>query len=464
MSSNKKVSSLTIDPIIESSGGNYSCVVSNANGRDHFSVVLLVIAPQCGSKEPEDADVIENQNLDLKCTASGSPNPQIMWRKINHAHDDEFPSSQNLKTRNGSLLLEPVLKFHEGHYTCSADNGAGQTLKKTVAVTVRDFPKIQPFQFPQYIQIGYKNKHYVHDYTRNLKIQKAFEGEHVSIHCVATGFPPPNIRIWKLDEAEMKYFQNNVNGSLSFKPVHKSHEGKFSCEADNGVGSPLRKIISLVVHVPPSWIKEPQDVETVEGHKSVFICLASGSPSPKVMWRKIGMLEKETFIYQDFIETMATELYRIFNPTSRRGRLLRVRGSQWNWREFDKSSSSYSSRESQDTALPVSPEHSTGRQDERHLHDHGGDKRQQCTSGTRALMKHPKNNIVTTISKSNQSTANAHLLLNHVLKSHSGKYVSPVQWVSEPVNREVLLGENVKFSCSASGFPAPTIKMEENIR
>ncbi|GIY67330.1 titin [Caerostris darwini] len=694
MSPNKKVSSLTIDPIIQSSGGNYSCTVSNSDGRDHFSVVLVVTAPPVWIKEPEDADVIENQNLDLKCTASGSPNPHIMWRKINPAHDDEFSSNQNLKTRNGSLLLEPVLKFHEGHYTCTVDNGAGQTLKKTVALTVRDFPKIQPFQFPQYIQIGYKTRitctiiqgesplnfvwhknGRILKETKNINVEsneklstlsfdpvedssvgnytcivsnpygkdnhtaffsvrappswlkepedsESIEGEQVSIHCVATGFPPPNIRIWKLDDAEMKYFQNTVNGSLSFKPVHKSHEGKYSCEADNGVGSSLRKTISLVVHdvpkiqpfqfasqikrgdtasitcalmrgtqpvklkwlkdgkplenrqtvniisnegvsnliiksidetsvgnytcvasnsfgtdnftvflkvkVPPSWIKEPQDVETVEGHKAIFICLASGSPSPKVMWRKIGMLVLLRFlcmlnklIYRKE-NTHLSRLYRDdgngtlnFNPTSKEDEgsyecevhngigesltkvvLLVVHESPriqpfqfpqniqlgdktsvicmimrgqtttvYEWykgpRLLKKSENVNIDSNDMFSTLMIDPieETSVGNYTCLAKNDFGQDSKSAflfvktppfwlkeaenaeviegqsvnitCSAGgypvpqitIRRKDETSENNIVTTISKSNQSTANVHLLLNPVLKSHSGKYI-----------------------------------------
>lgn len=38
----RKVSNLIIDPILETSGGNYTCVVSNADGKDNFSATLTI--------------------------------------------------------------------------------------------------------------------------------------------------------------------------------------------------------------------------------------------------------------------------------------------------------------------------------------------------------------------------------------------------------------------------------------
>lgn len=41
-SESKKVSTFVIDPILETSGGNYTCVISNSIGKDQFSSVLTV--------------------------------------------------------------------------------------------------------------------------------------------------------------------------------------------------------------------------------------------------------------------------------------------------------------------------------------------------------------------------------------------------------------------------------------
>ncbi|GFY47204.1 hemicentin-1 [Trichonephila inaurata madagascariensis] len=136
-SSNKKVSFLTIDPIVENSGGNYSCIVSNSKGQDHFSAVLVVTAPPIWISEPEDKELVENEKLNLKCLASGAPNPRIIWKRLENSQNRESSTSLKLNSENGSLILDPVLKIHEGNYMCTADNGAGHPLSKTVTIVIR---------------------------------------------------------------------------------------------------------------------------------------------------------------------------------------------------------------------------------------------------------------------------------------------------------------------------------------
>lgn len=43
----------------------------------------------------------------------------------------------------------------------------------------------------------------------------------------------------------LRYFSNDT---LVFKSVQKNNEGKYSCEADNGVGVPIKKTMTLIVH------------------------------------------------------------------------------------------------------------------------------------------------------------------------------------------------------------------------
>lgn len=38
------------------------------------------------------------------------------------------------------------------------------------------------------------------------------------------------------------------NGTLIFSSVKKENEGSYSCEASNGIGSSLKKEVSLIVH------------------------------------------------------------------------------------------------------------------------------------------------------------------------------------------------------------------------
>lgn len=46
-SESKTVSIYVIDPIVETSGGNYTCIISNSFGKDQFSSVLTVKGMKC---------------------------------------------------------------------------------------------------------------------------------------------------------------------------------------------------------------------------------------------------------------------------------------------------------------------------------------------------------------------------------------------------------------------------------
>ncbi|PRD28719.1 UNVERIFIED_CONTAM: Dscam2 [Trichonephila clavipes] len=44
----------------------------------------------------------------------------------------------------------------------------------------------------------------------------------------------------------------------------------------------------LIVRSPPYWLREPEDVETVEGSSVSLTCNAGGTPQPRITWKKIG--------------------------------------------------------------------------------------------------------------------------------------------------------------------------------
>lgn len=51
-----------------------------------------------------------------------------------------------------------------------------------------------------------------------------------------------------LQDVLRKDVENHTNGTLIFDPTSKDHEGKYTCEIDNGAGESLKKIVALIVH------------------------------------------------------------------------------------------------------------------------------------------------------------------------------------------------------------------------
>ena len=76
--------------------------------------------------------VLQGDNLQLTCEASGRPEPNITWTK-------EEPSNQgNIGVvQEGKLLtITDINKTDAGNYTCTAYNGFGKLESRTVHVIV----------------------------------------------------------------------------------------------------------------------------------------------------------------------------------------------------------------------------------------------------------------------------------------------------------------------------------------
>ncbi|GIY83432.1 down syndrome cell adhesion molecule-like protein Dscam2 [Caerostris extrusa] len=71
------------------------------------------------------------------------------------------------------------------------------------------------------------------------------------------------------------------NGTLVISDAEENDAGAYLCQANNGIGAGLSKIVSLQVLVPPRF-KEPfQSRATREGLNATLKCDATGhAPSP----------------------------------------------------------------------------------------------------------------------------------------------------------------------------------------
>lgn len=90
---------------------------------------------------------------------------------------------------------------------------------------------------------------------------RASEGmPRLSMHCHAEGFPPPTVT-WRRSSGRKPGDYHDItshehkqdlsihsNGSLVFGRVQEDHEGFYLCEAVNGIGAGLSKVVYLTVN------------------------------------------------------------------------------------------------------------------------------------------------------------------------------------------------------------------------
>ena len=108
---------LTLITVNASSGGSYTCTVSNAAGSDSASTTLYV-APYIVTPLEEQILTTDGSNMNISCDADGFPSPNVSWVDMT-----------NTEVVNMSLLeFSPVMFGDEGLYRCVATaeiNGMG---------------------------------------------------------------------------------------------------------------------------------------------------------------------------------------------------------------------------------------------------------------------------------------------------------------------------------------------------
>ena len=75
----------------------------------------------------------EGSLVTLFCNATGKPTPNITWTKV---EDNGTDSAPLLPLVDGKYVLSNIQRSANGTYRCTADNGAGAPVNRTVSVKV----------------------------------------------------------------------------------------------------------------------------------------------------------------------------------------------------------------------------------------------------------------------------------------------------------------------------------------
>ncbi|XP_055735660.1 roundabout homolog 1-like isoform X2 [Salvelinus fontinalis] len=263
----------------KSDAGKYVCVGTNMVGERESEIAeLTVLERPSFVKRPGSQVVLVDQSVEFRCEARGDPVPTVRWRK----EDGDLPKGRYEIREDHTLKIRRLTSADVGSYTCVAENMVGRAeASATLTVHVPPVFVVRP---------------------RN---QVVAVGRTVTFQCEATGNPQPAI-FWQREGSQNLLFSYqppqpssrvsvSQTGDLTITDAERSDVGYYSCQALNIAGSVITKALLEVTDVvsdrPPPVVRQGPTNQTVSVDGTVVLsCLATGKPTPTIMWRKDGVL------------------------------------------------------------------------------------------------------------------------------------------------------------------------------
>jgi Down syndrome cell adhesion protein len=111
-------------------------------------------------------------------------------------------------------------------------------------------------------------------------------GNQISIHCSASGYPQPKITWFRGKSKNSKEFQTMglKNNTLSVNFATTADEGFYMCQANNEIGSGLKKIIYINVNEPARFDFASKNISSRRNDPVTLSCHAMGDEPINIVW------------------------------------------------------------------------------------------------------------------------------------------------------------------------------------
>ncbi|KAL9925864.1 dpr-interacting protein iota [Glossina fuscipes fuscipes] len=128
---------LRIRDVKESDHGWYMCQINTDPMKSQVGYLNVVVPADIVDYETSHDMIVEReQNVTLVCTAKGSPEPLITWRREKDQPLYTTAKGQVFTSEGRNLTLWQVTRSHMGAYLCIASNGIPPTVSKRIMVLV----------------------------------------------------------------------------------------------------------------------------------------------------------------------------------------------------------------------------------------------------------------------------------------------------------------------------------------
>ncbi|XP_076372854.1 cell adhesion molecule Dscam2-like [Tachypleus tridentatus] len=255
--------------------GTYRCQYQVDKGREiSYLIELKIIESPVISEFQFSPSSEVGMRMKVICAAIlGDPPFQFRWLK----DGDQLPISLGLsiqKFKDYSMLSTDNMQLkHGGNYTCQVTNEGG-TASYSAVLKVNAPPRwvVEP------------------------KNTEVVEGGSARFDCSATGSPPPTIKWTKSTSESIPEDYTPVynshkhtlypNGSLIIHRASEQEKGHYLCEATNGFGFDLSKLVHLKIHYPPKFEVKFKTHAVNKGDSVVLSVVARGDPPIQFFWEK----------------------------------------------------------------------------------------------------------------------------------------------------------------------------------
>lgn len=226
--------------------GEYTCTV-NTSPVQITRVNLMVYVPAriLESASSKDINVQEGRDVTLWCNATGIPEPNITWFRINNHHG---PYRERVGAIGDTLIIKNISRHCGGKYECMADNNVKAAVQHTIKVDVHFRPEVN---------------------LVNLRQSQSL-GRETILQCNVSA-SPFGVNIWRFGDREFDqqsgpnyrtdmYKEDNLRVTLSLRILNVSRGdfGNYTCEAQNKYGRSERTMLLYEYTVPtfnPSPVK-----------------------------------------------------------------------------------------------------------------------------------------------------------------------------------------------------------------
>ncbi|KAH8024618.1 hypothetical protein HPB51_000017 [Rhipicephalus microplus] len=323
------VSYLNFSLVQVEDGGEYRCTANNGVGTLHHAARINV--PGRPVVRPmRNLTVVASETLNIVCPVAGYPLESINWERVGV----RLPYNHRQKVHdNGSLEVYHMERAtDEGPYTCVAKDKDGHTAQSTVYISVKVRPAIEPFSYPASLREGQRASvmcavisgdlpiniswtkdgepisesnpdtagilvNTVSGFTSTLlfkALRLEYRGNYTCVaqndagsasHSAVMVIHGEAARDFKpvMSSAHVQVFEN---GSLAINDAKEEDAGFFLCQATNGVGQGLSKVVKVTVHIAAHFKTKFAAEMVRKGQTTRLKCDAIGDKPMGVSWMK----------------------------------------------------------------------------------------------------------------------------------------------------------------------------------